>query len=46
MANHMIKCRRSQGTSGTKECRFNTSHILPISEIKVNSFTGCFEIQD
>ena len=35
MANHVIKCRKSQEISGVKECRFNSSHLLPIAEIKV-----------
>lgn len=35
MSNHLIKCRRSHGTKGTKECRFDTSHIVPEEEIKV-----------
>lgn len=36
MPNHLMKCRRSHGTHGTKQCRFNSSHVVAIEEIKVN----------
>lgn len=36
MPKHLIKCRKSSQTSGTKECRFNMSHVVPTSEIQVN----------
>lgn len=32
MAKHLVKCRRSHSTKGTKTCRFNISHVLPIEE--------------
>ncbi|CRK90908.1 CLUMA_CG004597, isoform A [Clunio marinus] len=30
---HIIKCRRSHSTAGTKECNYNVTHIFPINEI-------------
>lgn len=33
---HILKCRKNQENKGVKECRFNSSHILPICEIKVH----------
>lgn len=36
LPNHLIKCRRSHGANGTKECRFDSSHIVKEADIKVS----------
>lgn len=36
MPKHLIKCRRSHSSAGTKECRFNCTHVHPIEEIAVS----------
>jgi hypothetical protein len=36
LANHLIKCRRSHSTKGTKVCRFNLSHVFPVDEIEIH----------
>lgn len=33
LGHHIIKCKRSHGGIGFKECMFNTSHIFPDDEI-------------
>lgn len=39
MAHHIIKCKRSHGGHGFKECMFNTSHIFPDAEIAEHEAT-------
>lgn len=34
--NHLIKCRRSHPTKGTKTCRFSTAHVVRIEEIELH----------
>jgi hypothetical protein len=37
---HMVKCRKSHSTSDTKQCCFNSTHVVPSQEINVNLFSA------
>jgi len=38
MPKHLLKCR-SKWTGGTKTCRFNVTHVVPIPEIGMHEAT-------
>lgn len=37
MAKHLVKCRRTHSTAGLKECRFNSTHLVPEADFVVKS---------
>lgn len=39
MAKHLVKCRRTHSTLGTKPCKFNINHVLPESDIIIHEAT-------